>query len=184
MPVDVTPGLGKREFSVFLNRARSGDPETIARLYKRYAGVVYTVAYYLVHSQMDAEDVVQNIFLDLPNALRKYEGRGNLGAWIRKVAVRAALIKLRSDRRRAEMSLDELPQDARTDPPLRYCERVTLEEALKSLPTSFRVVFVLKESEGYSHSEIAVMLGITSGASRMRLHRARELLRRVIGDER
>ena len=157
-----------------VRRAQSGNLEALTELYTAYADSVYRVAMRLTSSSGDAEDVVQDVFVGLPEALRKYEHRGDLGAWIRRVAARTALMKLRWQRRKAEVSLDaaELAAPARSE-----TARLTLETALARLPVSLRAVFVLREIEGYSHAEIGGILGIGVGASKVRLHRARRSLR-------
>lgn len=157
-----------------VRRAQSGNLDALTELYTAYANSVYRVAVRLMSSSGDAEDVVQDVFIGLPEALRKYEHRGDLGAWIRRVAARTALMKLRRLRRKAEVPLDatELAAPSRSE-----TTRLTVETALSRLPVSLRAVFVLREIEGYSHGEIGGILGIGVGASKVRLHRARRLLR-------
>src|SRR6476620_8364878 len=74
-----------------------GDLAALGGLYDRYAGILLPVAYRLLMSKDDAEDVVHDVFVGLPEALRRYEERGALGAWLRKVTARVALMRLRSE---------------------------------------------------------------------------------------
>lgn len=160
--------------------ARAGDPAALAMLYRRFAGAAMAVAYRLLLSRADAEDVVHDLFLGLPEALRKYDERGALAAWLKRVTVRLALSRLRSPSRR-EIALEEAGPVgiAPTDP----AGRIDLADAVAALPASLRAVLVLKEIEGFSHAEIASLLGISTGASEVRLHRALRALRRALSEE-
>jgi len=154
--------------------AARGEPDALAGLYSRYAKELLAVAYRLLQSRADAEDVVHDVFVGLPEALRRYQERGSLGAWLRTVTARVALMRLREQHaRRLEALDDELasPNASRTD------ASITVEQALRTLPPGLRAVLVLKEIEGFTHVEIAAMLDISVGASEVRLHRALKTLR-------
>lgn len=150
--------------------------DTLTALYTRYAPVMMRVAYHITGSRVDAEDVLHDVFLALPNALRRYEERGKLEAWLIKFTARAALTRGRRYRRAAETPIEN---KAILGPSLGV-ERVDLQSALHALPSSLRAVVVLKEIEGYSHAEIATMLGISIGASEVRLCRAMKKLREAL----
>jgi RNA polymerase sigma-70 factor, ECF subfamily len=159
---------------------RAGDPAALATLYRRFADAALAVAYRLLLSRADAEDVVHDLFLGLPEALRKYDERGALAAWLKRVTVRLALSRLRSPSRR-EVALEAAHAVAAVaDDP---AGRIALADALAALPASLRAVLVLKEIEGFSHAEIAGMLGISTGASEVRLHRALRSVRRALSEE-
>ena len=165
--------------------ARAGEPEAIAELYDLFGATVYRVALRLMNSAADAEDVVQDVFFGLGRSLLSFEGRGSLEGWIKRVTSRTALMRLRWQRARNEISLDvgEAAWTAAA-PSSSPADRLTLERALEELPDSLREVFVLKEIEGYSHQEIGEMLGIRPGTSKIRLYRARkELQKSVEGPE-
>jgi RNA polymerase sigma factor (sigma-70 family) len=152
------------------------DPDALAALYARYAPVMMRVAYHLTGSRADAEDVLHDVFLTLPDALRRYEERGRLEAWLVRLTARAALTRGRRRRRAAETPIDN-KAITRTSPDV---DRVDIQSALRALPSSLRAVVVLKEIEGYSHAEIAKILGISVGASEVRLCRAMRRLREAL----
>lgn len=158
----------------------TGDADRLRELYDRYAGELYRTAYRLTGSQADAEDVIQDFFVGLPEALRGYQGRGELGAWMRTVVARVALGKLRQRSRRREVPLEAGQEPVTAGNPEAAVDAIALQRALDSLPAALRSVLVLKELEGYSHDEIAQTLGIRIGASKTRLHRARETLRKLL----
>lgn len=157
--------------------ARAGDAEALAGLFRRYADQVHEVALRITASTHDAEDVTQTVFMGLPEALSAFSGSGDLGAWIRRVATRTALLFLRQRRRQARWETDAGREAETTAPPAEIEARMTLERALNRMPDDLRVVYILKEMEGYSHDEIADELGISTGASTVRLHRARRFLK-------
>lgn len=168
-----------------IESARAGSPEALGALYDRYGEAVFRAAYRLTGSEVDAEDIVHDVFVGLPEALHRYEERGTFRAWLKRVAVRLALLRLRERRRRGEVPLDATRPIRARDSADRGLKARELWSAVGDLPESTRSVFVLKWVEGYSHDEIAALLGITTGASRTRLSRALDALRRALrGQER
>jgi RNA polymerase sigma-70 factor, ECF subfamily len=116
----------------------------------------------------------------LPEQARGYSGRGSFEGWIRRVAARLALLRLRRRARRRETALDADALGGSTTCADRTLHDTDLERALARLPESLRTVFVLREIEGFTHTEIATMLGIRSGTSEVRLNRARQQLRKLL----
>ena len=159
-------------------RVRAGEPDALGDLYNRYARPLLGLAERLLGPGQDAEDVLHDVFLGLPEALRQYAEQGNLEGWLKRVTARVALNRLRSHRRRNEFSLVAAQQThARAAHPL---DAMALRDALAQLPESLRAVFVLKEVEGFSHGEVADLLHISRGASEVRLHRAIRSLRQLL----
>src|SRR5688500_14931734 len=95
-----------RPLDELVRSARAGESAGIGELYDRYAGPLFRTAYRLTGSAADAEDVVHDVFVGLPEALRRYEERGSFSAWLTRVTVRTTLMRARSGRRRRETSLD------------------------------------------------------------------------------
>jgi RNA polymerase sigma-70 factor, ECF subfamily len=158
--------------------ARGGSSGALGELYRLFGPALFRLAYRLSGSREDAEDIVHDVFVGLPEALQSYEERGRLDAWLRRLTARAALMRLRQRRRGAQIRLeDEHP----TVEPGRVAEGVELQGAVDALPVKLRSVLVLKEIEGHSHKEIAEMLGISVVTSRVRLLRAMSRLRRTLG---
>jgi len=154
--------------------ARAGGPEALAALYLEHGAALFRLAYRLVGAREDAEDVVHDVFVGLPEALQRYEERGSFAGWLKRVTARVALMRLRSGTRRREVALDSAI--AQAEQPA-SSERDGLQAAVNTLPDYLRAVLVLKEIEGYAHAEIANLLGISEGASRVRLTRALKRLR-------
>lgn len=166
-------------------QARAGGPgghtQALGALYRLYGQALFRVAYRLTGSREDAEDVVHDVFVGLPEALQRYEERGRLDAWLRRLTARMALMRLRTRRRQVEMVLESGGADEPRVHSDRAGELGDLQAAVDALPIPLRSVLVLKEIEGYSHSETAEMLGISVVTSRVRLMRAMSRLRRTLG---
>jgi RNA polymerase sigma-70 factor, ECF subfamily len=164
-----------------LTRTAQGDADALGQLFGEYAGMVHRVALRLTMSADDADDVVQDVFVGLPEALRRYSEQGTFESWLRTLAVRVALMRMRAARARATAS-DAAGRATRielnVDP---HSDRLSLAAALGRLEEDYRVVFVLKVVEGYSHDEIATQLGIRRGTSEVRLYRAIRQLRTLLG---
>lgn len=114
--------------------ARAGDTDALAELFKRYGHQVYGIAIRITASIHDAEDVTQNVFVGLPEALGGYSGAGPLGAWIRRIATRTALLFMRQKRRQAKWERKARRHVSRTEPPDQIEARMTLEWALERMP--------------------------------------------------
>jgi RNA polymerase sigma factor (sigma-70 family) len=164
-------------------RIVAGDPEALGEAFEEHSQRVYRLAYGITRSLSDAEDVVQDVFAALPERLASFEGRASLGTWLHRVAVRAAMMRLRNERFLETVPL-ELAARRRFAEVTRPLDRVALERALNSIPDEYRTVIWLKVVEGWSHAEIGETLGITENASYQRLHRARRMLRAVLGEGR
>jgi RNA polymerase sigma factor (sigma-70 family) len=167
-----------------VERLRTGDTSAIEALYWRHAPGLLRLANNLTDSRDDAEDVVQDVFVGLERALRHYSEAGTFEKWLRRVTARVALSSRRTALRRREVDLgptlvSHLPTDATFLP-----DRLSIEWAITALPEHLREVFVLKEVEHYSHTEIGEMLGIRRGTSEVRFFRAIRLLRDQLKSDR
>jgi len=158
--------------SALLERVKSGSTDALGTLYQRYAETVFRLAARITASREDAEDVLQDVFLGLPLALQKYQEKGRFEPWLKRVAVRTALMRMRAKGRKREDPIEALVEIAGTGSESRQVDRIELRRILREMPENLRAVFMLKEVEGYSHDEIGEMLGISSGASATRLMRA------------
>lgn len=157
-------------------RLRAKDPEAFAWLYDRYAGLLFRIGYSLLGDPSEAEDLVHDVFVGLPRALTTFEGRGSFEGWLRRVATRTGLMKLRHARSRnagPQRGGWTLPRFGR---PPDADAALDLESALGELTPTLRAAFVLREVQGYRYEEVADLLGISNGAARVRVLRARRAL--------
>lgn len=161
-------------------RLRRGDLDAIDVLFRRHAGDLLRLARSLCDSRADAEDVVQDVFVGLPAALRNYEPRGSFDRWLRGVTVRTALAHRRAIARRRETDLVEWRGVTKAEEGIGLA---MIHEAVARLPLPLRDVFVLRVVEGHSHAEIGELLGIRPGTSEVRLFRAIRQLRSVLRED-
>ncbi|MEO8562283.1 MAG: sigma-70 family RNA polymerase sigma factor [bacterium] len=165
-------------------RLRRSDGIAIGILYARFATPLLGLAHRLLGSRDEAEDVVQDVFVGLPLALRRYNEQGAFAAWLKLVTVRTALMHRRSSARRRQTPLDAPDARGRATAPEPLIDRMVLEAAIAALPEALRDVFVLYHIERFSHAEIAQMLGIRRGTAEVRLHRAVRRLRAHLENDR
>ena len=176
-------------------RLRAGDGASYEQLVRTYGGRLLAVARRLVRHEEDARDCVQEAFLQAFRNIEKFEQRASLGSWLHRIVVNAALMKLRARGRRPEASIEDLlPQfDAdgqRLEPEaelavaLELLERREVREAVRRaidrLPDGYRNVLLIRDIEGYDTAETAKLLGLTPGAVKTRLHRARAALKTLL----
>jgi RNA polymerase sigma-70 factor (ECF subfamily) len=185
------------EDRALLARAAAGDGEALETLMTRHASRIYRLAYGITRSAADAEEVVQDVFLQIVQKGAGFEGRAALTSWIYRITTNTSLNKRRGKRRELETSLDELLPRYRADghrdgdraflvsdwsgTPERELlageSRRILEEAIDRLPDHYRAVLVLKDVEELSNEDVAQIVGDTVAAVKTRLHRARMALR-------
>lgn len=161
---------------------RRGDPEAMARCYRAHAARLRTTVLRLTASVEDAEDVVHELFLHLPEALAHYVERGQWSGWLTTVAIRRALAHERRERNRRH---EPLPSDGDPIAPTVDGDPVAGQRvlhALQQLSPPLRHVFVLRTVHDYTHPEIAAALDISINTSEVRMHRAVQQLRALLGD--
>ena len=153
-------------------------PEAQRQLYEHFAEQMLGVCFRYTKSINDAEDILQEGFIKVYKHLHQYNFEGELGGWIRKVMVNTALNYLKKNKRyRNDLSFDDMVlHPVSTDDPEVKLDTKELAELIRQLPTGFQTIFNLHAVEGYSHVEIAAILGITDGTSRSQYARARALL--------
>ncbi len=175
---DTIPLLEARSLAA---RARAGDYAALEQLYRAYERGVYTLARRLTRTAEDAEDVLQETFLEVCRSIGRWRGDsgGSLWAWVRTIAASKALMRYRREKLRETDVLIDAPGQAEGDVPL----RLDLETALGRLPERTRAVVWLHDVEGYTHEEIAELMGMTTSFSKSQLARAHQKLRGWLGEE-
>lgn len=175
---------------------QAGDQAAYAELVERYSPTIYNLALRMMNDREEAEEVLQETFLNAFRAVGRFEGRSQLGTWLYRIAYNAALMRLRK-RQTPTTSIDEpfeteegnvIPRQlvdwtARPDETLLTGElRGVLDAAVAGLPETLRGVFTLRDIEGLSTAETAEVLGLTETNVKVRLHRARLALRERLTD--
>lgn len=177
-------------------QSRLTDDVQTEQLVRDNIGWMLALAQRLLGDRALAEDAVQDAFLDAFRALDTFEGRSSLKTWLHRITVNASLTILRRLKRLAEQPIDEyLPEfdryACRIEAPWTYLARVedVLESAhlrtlvhtkIGSLPDAYRIVLQLRDIEGYDTREVAQLLDISESNVKVRLHRARAALKKML----
>ena len=183
------------EESSLLAALRRGEEAAFETLVRAYGGRMLSVAKRFFTDSDEAQDVLQDAFLSAFKAMPAFDGRSQLGTWLHRIVVNASLMRLRTQRRYSEQSIDGLlPQfledGHRASPSPRWknslseMEKAETREAIRNqiakLPESYRTVLLLRDIEEYDTETVARMLEITESAVKVRLHRARQALRTLL----
>jgi RNA polymerase sigma-70 factor (ECF subfamily) len=167
--------------SELIKRVLAGDPVAERALYDGHVGRVWGMVYRFAGDADRAADWTQETFVKVFDRLREFRGDSALGTWIGSIAISVALTGLRQVTRHDHRSADLDPEhpageSRKVDPDLRD----RLASAIAELGEHYRAVFLLHDLEGYTHEEIAQMLGVETGTSKARLSRARARLREAL----
>src|ERR671919_3184594 len=158
-------------------RARQGDEAALEALYRAFEVPVYSLARRICRTAEDAEDVLQETFFEVCRSIGRYREEGSLWGWIRTIAASKALMRIRRNKYRDTDELhDEFVGQRQEDSLL----RMDLEAALERLSETARAVVWLHDVEGYTHEEIAEMMGRTVSFSKSQLARAHQRLRGLL----
>lgn len=169
-----------------LAQLRQRDAVAFTFLFESYSDKLYRLAVRLLHDEAEADGVVQDTFMRLIEKLDTFEGRSRVSTWLYRVAYNISLDRLRRWHRLTPLH-DDNDEETLPMPAILIDwsaadfvdkeRKVELDKAIASLPESLRVVFILREVEELSLEEISQVLALTVGATKVRLHRARLLLR-------
>lgn len=162
---------------------RKDDPKAQRQVYEKYSSRMLGLCFRYVGDEMIAEDVMIEGFLRVFGKIGQFNEEGSFEGWIRRIMVNEALGHIRKQKRNLE---DALSDEAENFPDYAYADQnLNAEELLNligELPLGYRTVFNLYAIEGYAHSEIAELMGITESTSKSQLHRARALLQKMVSD--
>jgi RNA polymerase sigma-70 factor (ECF subfamily) len=175
---------------------REGDPQAFERIVRAYGGRMLAVTRRILHDEEDARDAVQDAFISAFKARAEFHADARVSTWLHRIAVNAALMRLRTKRRKPETSIEEVlpafndvghhaeafvsweePADVAVE---RRETGEFVREAIAELPDSYRTVLLMRDIEGRDTQETAAAMGITANAVKIRLHRARLALRAII----
>jgi RNA polymerase sigma-70 factor (ECF subfamily) len=163
--------------------AAAGDRHAFERLYRQHVTRVFSLCARMVVDRTRAEELTQDVFVRAWEKLHLFRGESAFGTWLHRMTVNVVLNARKSEgRSRSRFEGDDEGDgvDLLPSRPLAPGDRMDLEAAIAKLPPGARRVFTLHDVEGYKHEEIAEMLGVTSGATKAQLHRARLLLREAL----
>jgi RNA polymerase sigma-70 factor, ECF subfamily len=171
--------------------AQQGDADAFERIYRLHSRKVYTLCLRMVGDRADAEDLTQDVFLQLFRKINSFRGESAFSTWLHRMAVNIVLMRFRK-KNLVDRSLDTLmnpeeesnaPSQEFGGPDLRLngvVDRITLETAINELPPGYKAMFILHDVQGYNHDEIAEIFCCTAGNSKSQVHKARTRLRKLL----
>ncbi|HXC50912.1 MAG TPA: sigma-70 family RNA polymerase sigma factor [Candidatus Limnocylindrales bacterium] len=186
--------------SLLVARMQAGDESAYEELVRANGGRMLSTARRMVRREEDAHDVVQEAFLHAFRSVATFEGRSRLSTWLHRIVINVSLMKLRSRKRKPEVSIEDQTPRFHADgsriveahdyvdlSPADALERerlrVLMRRCMDRLPESYRVVLMLRDIEDLTTEETAAMLGIKTVAVKVRLHRARQALKTLVQKE-
>jgi RNA polymerase sigma factor (sigma-70 family) len=174
------PGLHIQD--ELIARCRAGDQDAHYQVYKLYSKAMYNVGYRITRSEEDAEDVLQEAFINAFRNLDHYRGDATFGAWLKRIVINKAINAL--NKKKHELIPDDEQWDvAEEETTTEYRDDLTVErvkQGIEKLPDGYRTVLSLYLLEGYDHQEIGEILGITESTSKSQLNRAKSKLKELL----
>jgi RNA polymerase sigma-70 factor, ECF subfamily len=155
-------------------------------LYNKHYRRVYSLCLRMTANVADAEDLAQDVFIQVQRKLASFRGDSAFTTWLHRIAVNQVLMHFRKRSVRSEMTTEtgEMPEHVtaieKKQAAVPVIDRIALVAAVDKLPNGYRTVFLLHDVEGYEHEEIAKVLGISAGTSKSQLHKARMRLRSML----
>lgn len=178
-----------------VSSAASGSPAQLATsrdraaeraLYEQHVDRIYRLALRMTGNPSIAEDLTQDVFVRAFDRLHQFRGDSGIGTWLHRVAISVILNAVKKQKVSAtrELPLDPTQRITGSSGAIELDVRDRVRAAVTQLPEELRAVVLLYDVEGFTHNEIADMMGISAGACRMRLLRARQILRSLLPIER
>jgi RNA polymerase sigma factor (sigma-70 family) len=163
-----------------IEECRKGNSKAQFRLYNQYSKAMYNLAYRILNNREDAEDMLQEAFTECFRSIDSFRFESTFGAWLKKILINKCLNQLK--KKKIDLTLCEtLPQCIEEE----EAEEVAYDtgkifKSIEKLPDGYRVILTLYLLEGYDHTEISYILGISESTSKSQYSRAKEKLRNIL----
>jgi len=167
--------------------AGRGDMAAFEEVYNRHHRRVYSICLRMLQSPTEAEDLTQDVFIQLYRKIGSFRGDSAFTTWLHRMTVNQVLMHFRKRSVKLEKTTEEGETPDQTVPgtahpeKMRIVDKIALDNAIGQLPTGYKNVFVLHDVEGYEHEEVARILGCSVGTSKSQLHKARLKLQKLLG---
>lgn len=164
----------------------TGEMEAFEEIYHLHHKRVYSICFRMVRNASDAEDLTQQVFIQLFRNLHTFRGESSFTTWLHRMTVNQVLMHFRRRVVKTEKTTEDGSTPIRivsgTENPSRMAliDRIALNQAIGQLPPGYRMVFILHDLEGFDHDEIGKILGCAVGTSKSQLHKARQRLRQLL----
>lgn len=167
-----------------VEKCKKGDSRSYETLYQQYAKAMYNTSLRIVNNSSDAEDVLQEAFMDAFRYLNDFNYKSTFGAWLKRIVINKSINILR--KHKADLvdidkaSVQEMPNDEVLDEEQIQFKVAEVKKAITMLPNGYRTVLTLYLFEGYDHEEIADIMRISQSTVRTQYHRAKQKLLHII----
>ena len=165
-----------------VQRCRDGDSKAQYQLYQLYAKPMLNVSMRIVNNTYDAEDILQEAFVDMYRKLHTFRGESTFGAWFKRIVVNKSINAIKKKRlitTDLENETDEVKEETSEEVSFPYSVQ-QVQDAIEQLPAGYRAVFSLFLFEGWSHKEIARELNISESTSKSQYNRAKKKIREIL----
>jgi RNA polymerase sigma-70 factor (ECF subfamily) len=167
-------------------RCQKGDAGAFEQLYRDHSGRLYSLVFRMAGSAQEADDLLQEVFLQAYRKLGSFRGDSTLGTWLYRLGMNHCLDYLRGRQAKMGRATDSLDEEGVAEPAApspavpTAISRMDLERAISRLPEGCRAAFLLHDVEGFEHREVASILGVSEGTSKSQVHKARMKLRAML----
>lgn len=176
--------VAQQQHADLVQKCRDGDASSYKKLYEHYAKAMYNTSLRIVNNAAEAEDVLQESFIDAFNNLNSFENRSSFGAWLKQIVVHKSINYLKKKRllivEANEHTTEHYQYEEGVDEQAIEWQVQQVKQAITQLPAGFRTVLSLYLLEGYDHEEIAQILGVAESTTRTQYIRAKQKLLTII----
>ncbi len=176
----MAPTIQYEQYADLVQKCREGDSRSFKQLYDHYASGMYNTSLRIVNNTVEAEDILQESFIDAFRNLHSFESRSSFGAWLKQIVINKSINLLKKKKimlveADADAPVNEPPDETYTDWKVQQ-----VKDAIKKLPDGYRTTLTLYLLEGYDHEEIAQIMGVAESTTRTQYIRAKKKLLDII----
>jgi len=162
-----------------IEECRSGNSKAQFRLYNQYAKAMYNLAYRILNNREDAEDILQEAFIECFRSLSSFRFESTFGAWLKRIVINKCINHIK--KKTTDLTFCEtLPAVAVEEEEEPVYDTKEIFRGIERLPDGYRIILTLYLLEGYDHSEISQILGISESTSKSQYSRAKEKLKNIL----
>lgn len=163
-----------------IEECKKGNSIAQFRLYNQYSKAMFNLAYRMTRNREDAEDILQEAFTECFRNLGSFRFESTFGAWLKSILLNRSINHLRKKKVNLELfeNIPDIPEETDDHDPA--YDPQTIAKCIEELPDGYRIILTLYLLEGYDHSEIAQITGITESTSKSQYSRAKDKLRQML----
>jgi RNA polymerase sigma-70 factor (ECF subfamily) len=159
-----------------IEECKKGSSRAQFRLYNQYSKAMYNLAYRMLNNREDAEDILQETFIDCFRNINSFRFESTFGAWLKRILINKCINHLQ--KKKIDLTItDNLPESIYEEEDETVYDISKINRCIEMLPDGYRVILTLYLLEGYDHSEISQILGISESTSKSQYSRAKDKLR-------